>query len=119
RGYAPSLGTRTWWAISVDAMFFSMVFWGFSGIFMWWQIKRTRTIGFVILAASAICATWLAFGMHDQLSSRIRTRSSSSRSVASKPAENSQGKKGQSAQPKVEKETVAPVKPEAPSPAAK
>ncbi len=47
RGYAPSMGTRIWWAISVDAIFFSMVFWAFPGIFMCWQIKQIRTIGFV------------------------------------------------------------------------
>lgn len=84
RGYTPSMGTRTWWAISVDAMFFSMVFWGISGIFMWWQIKRTRMIGFVILGASAICAAWLVLGMHEELSSRIRSRGRSS--VATKTA---------------------------------
>jgi len=65
-------------------MFFSMVFWGISGIFMWWQIKRTRMIGFVILGASAICAAWLVLGMHEELGSRIRSRGRSS--VATKPA---------------------------------
>ncbi|MEM7475984.1 MAG: hypothetical protein AAF483_13405 [Planctomycetota bacterium] len=85
RGYAPSAGTRTWWAISVDAMFLSMVFWGISGIFMWWQLKRTRKIGFAVLAASALCATWLVFGMHDELTSRVRGRSSRS-SASSRPA---------------------------------
>lgn len=76
RGYAPSMGTRTWWAISVDAMFISMVFWGCSGIFMWWQIKRTRLIGFLVLAASAVCAVWLVVGMHEELSTRSRGRGS-------------------------------------------
>ena len=34
---------------------------------MWWQIKRTCRLGFILLAASAIVATWLAIGMHWQL----------------------------------------------------
>ena len=72
RGYTPNMNTRTWWAISVDAMFLSMVFWGVSGIVMWWQIKRTRTLGTAFLIASLICATWLTVGMHEELSARGR-----------------------------------------------
>ena len=33
---------------------------------LWWQIKRTRTLGFRLLFAGAIVATWLAIGMHWQ-----------------------------------------------------
>lgn len=74
RGYTPNWGTRTLWAVSVDAMFFSMVFWGCSGIVMWWQIKRTRKLGAVVLLASLVCATWLVVGMHEELSSQSRGR---------------------------------------------
>lgn len=63
-GYPSQANTKWFWAIAVDLMFASMVFWGLSGVIMWWQIKRTRKLGFILLALSAVAATWLAFGMH-------------------------------------------------------
>lgn len=66
-GYGIQNNSRWYWAIAVDLMFASMCFWGISGLVMWWQIKRTRRLGFVLLAASGIVATWLAIGMHWQL----------------------------------------------------
>lgn len=66
-GYGVQMNSRWFWAIAVDLMFASMCFWGLSGIVMWWQIKRTRKIGSVLLVASAIVAVWLAIGMHWQL----------------------------------------------------
>ncbi len=66
-GYPIQKNSRWFWAIAVDLMFASMVFWGLSGVIMWWQIKRTRKIGFVVLLLSGIVAAWLAIGMHWQL----------------------------------------------------
>lgn len=66
-GYGVQANSRWFWAIAVDLMFASMCFWGLSGVVMWWQIKRTRKLGFLLLATSAIVATWLAIGMHWQL----------------------------------------------------
>ncbi|MEM7454631.1 MAG: PepSY domain-containing protein [Planctomycetota bacterium] len=66
-GYPVQKNSRWFWAIAVDLMFASMVFWGLSGVIMWWQIKRTRRIGFILLLASAVAAAWLAIGMHWQL----------------------------------------------------
>lgn len=66
-GYDVQANSRWFWAIAVDMMFASMCFWGLSGVVMWWQIKKTRKIGFVFLVVSAIVATLLAFGMHWQL----------------------------------------------------
>jgi len=63
-GYPYEANTRWFWAIAVDLMFLSMCFWGISGVVMWWQIKRTRNIGWVILILSAVTAIWLAVGMH-------------------------------------------------------
>ncbi len=67
RTYPNETNARWFWAIAVDAMFASMIFWGLSGVVMWWQIKRTRRIGFYILVASAVTATLLAINMHWQL----------------------------------------------------
>ena len=64
-GYPPSAhGPRWGWAIVVDVMAGVMVYWGASGLLMWWQIKATRRIGIALLAASAVAATVLAVGMH-------------------------------------------------------
>ena len=66
-GYPVQKNHRWFWAIAVDLMFASMVFWGLSGVVMWWQIRRTRRIGMILLIGSAIVATWLAIGMHWEL----------------------------------------------------
>lgn len=72
RGYAPSWGIKSLWGILVDVMFVSMVFWGLSGLFMWWQIKRTRWLGTGLILASAASAAFLVAGMHDQLTMGAR-----------------------------------------------
>jgi hypothetical protein len=63
-GYPNEQNIRWFWAIVVDAMFVAMVFWGLSGLFMWWQLKAQRRIGFVLLLISAGLAVWLTWGMH-------------------------------------------------------
>jgi hypothetical protein len=69
-GYPGDTNAKWFWAVVVDVMAFVMVFWGVSGVFMWWQLKSTRVLGFLILLASAAAATALGFGMHDFLSPR-------------------------------------------------
>ncbi len=66
-GFPGSTNAKWFWAVVVDAMAFVMVFWGVSGVFMWWQLKATRKLGFVILLCSIGAATALGFGMHDLL----------------------------------------------------
>jgi hypothetical protein len=63
-GYPFEITVRWFWAIAVDLMFASMIFWGISGLIMWWQIKRTRRIGWLLLFISAVFAFGLAYGMH-------------------------------------------------------
>ena len=65
RTYSPYFNIRWFWALLVDGMVFSMIFWGLSGMIMWWQIKRTRLLGGGFLVASLICTTLLVIGMHD------------------------------------------------------
>ncbi|MFH5803728.1 hypothetical protein [Alienimonas sp. DA493] len=64
RGYTPQKDTRWIWAVVVDAMFVSMVFWGVSGLFMWWQVKRTRTVGAALLVLAVLFSAYLAVEMH-------------------------------------------------------
>ena len=67
RTYSPQFNTRWIWALLVDAMFLSMVFWGVSGLLMWWQVKRTRWIGTGVLVSSFAFAAYLGLAMHSEL----------------------------------------------------
>jgi hypothetical protein len=53
------------WSLAVDTMAIAMVCWGLTGLFMWWQLKRTRLIGGVIIACSLLTAAALYFSLHD------------------------------------------------------
>jgi hypothetical protein len=64
-GYPGEWGARWAWAAVVDAMAAIMVFWGASGLLMWWQIRATRWVGLAVLLASSAAAAWLGVGMHD------------------------------------------------------
>jgi hypothetical protein len=66
-GYSDGADLRWTWAFIVDAMAAVMVFWGFSGLFMWWQIKKTRRLGTIVLVLSALMAVWVSVGMHSQM----------------------------------------------------
>ncbi len=55
-GYPGDTNAKWFWAVLVDAMAFVMVFWGVSGVFMWWQLKSTRVLGASRAAAEAVSA---------------------------------------------------------------
>lgn len=67
RGFSPHWNLKTLWGLMVDMMFLSMVFWGISGLFMWWQIKRTRLLGGGFIIASLAITAFFIIGMHDSL----------------------------------------------------
>jgi hypothetical protein len=71
-GYPEELGARWFWAIAVDGMFVTMVFWGFSGLLMWWQLKGTRRSGILFLGASAIVSTAMMWNMHHDIAATPR-----------------------------------------------
>jgi hypothetical protein len=64
-GFPGGTNAKWFWAVLVDAMSFVMVFWGVSGIFMWWQIKATRKLGFFLLLLSVAATVALGLGMHE------------------------------------------------------
>jgi hypothetical protein len=68
REYPGRIDASWFWAAGVDATSALMVFWGASGLAMWWQIKSLRGWGSLVLAASAAAAAALALGMHRVLS---------------------------------------------------
>lgn len=63
-GYPGEPGARWGWAVVVDVMAVVLVFWGLSGLVMWWQVKATRLPGAVVLVLSAAVATAFGFAMH-------------------------------------------------------
>ncbi len=66
-GYPEDVQARWFWAIGVDVMSFVLVFWGLSGLIMWWQLKSQRKLGAAILLVSTITMTCLVLGMHEAL----------------------------------------------------
>ncbi|MFK7735232.1 MAG: PepSY domain-containing protein [Pirellulaceae bacterium] len=58
-GQPPHWNGRMYWTIILDVMAIAMVCWGATGLVMWWQIKRTRKIGAVIMLLSIGCAVFL------------------------------------------------------------
>lgn len=69
-GYPGEPNARWVWAVVVDVMAGVMVFWGVSGLLMWWQVKSTRWVGLVILLLSAVAATWVGIGMYEVMAAR-------------------------------------------------
>jgi hypothetical protein len=53
RGYATGYGLDTTWAASVDLVIVAMVFWGLSGLWMWWEMTATRRMGAVAILTGA------------------------------------------------------------------
>jgi hypothetical protein len=49
RGYDQPYALDDTWAFSVDLAVVAMVFWGLSGLWLWWELRPTRGLG-------AICA---------------------------------------------------------------
>lgn len=69
--YTPTHDARWFWALVVDAMFVSMVFWAISGLLMWWQVKRTRLWGVGVLALSVLTTVAIIYGVHDSLTTPL------------------------------------------------
>ena len=60
RGYQPSFPVQNLWAFSVDLIIAAMVFWAASGIWLCWEMKKTRFWGFALgLAGCAVFGFFL------------------------------------------------------------
>jgi len=62
--YPKEIGARWFCAIAFDVMFAAMVFWGISGLFMWWQIKSIRWVGLATVILGAVMALGMGIAMH-------------------------------------------------------
>jgi hypothetical protein len=54
RGYLEGFVTQRVWAASVDLAIIAMIFWAASGIWMWWEMKRTRLLGGLLALAGCL-----------------------------------------------------------------
>jgi hypothetical protein len=59
RGFQHPYALEDTWAFSVDVVIAAMVFWVLSGLWMWWEMKKTRALGFAFGAAG--CALFALF----------------------------------------------------------
>ena len=50
------------WALFEDLLGLTMVIWAVSGLVMWWQMKRTRLVGGVVLSLALGVAAWTMLG---------------------------------------------------------
>ena len=68
-GYpSSSTSTKWFWVIGADTLALVMIYWGGSGLLMWWQIKSSRHWGLAVLTLSSLVASLLAVNMHQLLS---------------------------------------------------
>ncbi|TWT54877.1 hypothetical protein Pla22_25310 [Rubripirellula amarantea] len=62
-GQSPHWNARFFWTLLADLMGIAMVSWAITGLVMWWQIKRTRRWGAVVIGGSLLTAVTLYFSM--------------------------------------------------------
>lgn len=60
-GRTPDASARNVWSFFIDLMALAMVTWGITGMVMWWQMKKLRKIGSLVLACSIITACVISF----------------------------------------------------------
>lgn len=54
RGFQHSYVREDLWAFSVDLAIAAIVFWALSGLWMWWEMKKTHRLGFAFGAAGCL-----------------------------------------------------------------
>ena len=62
-GYPYRAGPDQAWAVLVDVMAVALLFWGVTGLVMWWQVRAARRSGAIVLLASAAVAAVLVSAM--------------------------------------------------------
>jgi hypothetical protein len=54
--YPPHAGATTVWALFADLTALTLITWALTGLVMWWQLKRLRRLGAVVIALSLALA---------------------------------------------------------------
>lgn len=88
--YPDNLGARWLWTLAADATGLMLVFWGVSGVIMWWQIKPTRLVGVSGLSIAAVIAFLVISGTLTELGFGP-PRSSQGASIERKDGNNPRG----------------------------
>ena len=65
--YPDRVGARWFWVLVADITALTLVFWGVSGLIMWWQLKPTRVLGVLGLSGAAMVAFVIFSGALDDL----------------------------------------------------
>jgi len=66
--YPDRVGMRFFWVLLADTLALTMVFWGVSGLIMWWQLKPTRVLGVLAVSLAAVVAAVIFSGTLKDLS---------------------------------------------------
>jgi|GEM_PF-764315 len=61
--YPTEFGMRWIWMLAADITALTMVFWGLSGLIMWWQLKPTRTAGILGVSIMAVVGFVIVMGV--------------------------------------------------------
>jgi len=65
--YPINFGAKTLWALFADVTGLTLVLWSVTGVIIWWQIKPSRVIGVVALAAGLMVALGIMSGIRHDL----------------------------------------------------
>jgi hypothetical protein len=65
--YPGQVSARWLWAILVDLMGAALMFWGLTGLLMWWQIKKLRRVGGAVILAGVGSIALLAWSLYASL----------------------------------------------------
>lgn len=65
--YSGAGGARSLWAVLVDLMGTAMLLWSMTGLLMWWQLKRVRRVGGVVILVGAASMVLLAGSLYFSL----------------------------------------------------
>jgi hypothetical protein len=65
--YPPQAVASWWWALFADLTAVTLLIWGFSGLIMWWQLKKLRKIGIAVILLAVVVATLVMGGTLSEL----------------------------------------------------
>ena len=63
RGYQNNFLMDDIWALTIDIAIFAIIFWGFSGLYMWWKRPSARLWGIVAISGGFVTFVVLMIGM--------------------------------------------------------
>lgn len=61
RGYQPGMPLQQAWAFSVDVVIAAILFWAASGVWMCWEMKKTRLLGACLGGAGCLVFAYFLF----------------------------------------------------------